>query len=231
MIIKYSFPKLTENLIHKLGTVLQKDFEYSSIPDDYKKFLLKNNGGFVVPGYIEDTDDTEHTEEIVFETPLKWVRDNNKPVTPSIVMFFGVWMKEEMKEEDVENWDLFDLVLSNEHSKNDFEILPDNMMSVAKCSHPDADDMLCISVDESDYGSVYFYYGMHHHPGKFMGSYYEDKFNHILKHYNIKDEEAIDQDTKEGQEIMYHLERVPFVKVADSLDIFLRNCKRVKTEV
>lgn len=133
MQIKHSFPKLTNESLAKLEQILKEEFDYPSIPNDYKEFLLKYNGGYVSPGYIDDTDEFEHTHEIVFETPLKWVRADNKPVMPNLQSFFTVWLKEEMNEDEVEVWGLPDLVLSNEHSKYDFEVLPDNMMSIAKC--------------------------------------------------------------------------------------------------
>lgn len=225
MKLKYSFPKLKDNLLDKVDIVLNENFGYSAMPADYRKFLLKNNGGYVSPGFIDDTDKTTHTQEIIFDTPLKWARDNDKPVTPCLVMFFGIWLESEMNENEVENWDLYDLILSNEHSKNDFDILPNNMMSIAKCSHPDADDMLCISVDKIDYGSVYFYYGMHDHPVNPMGSYYADKAEKIFEYYKIENEDDIDEDTAEGKEILTQLSRVPFIKVANSLNEFLNSCR------
>ena len=60
-----SHPKLSEDLISELEKILYKRFDYPALPNDYKSFLLKNNGGYVVPGYIEDTDDKEHTQTVV----------------------------------------------------------------------------------------------------------------------------------------------------------------------
>lgn len=117
MTLKYSFPKLTHNLLDKVDLILNENFDYGPMPADYRRFLSKNNGGYVSPGFIDDSDETEHTHNIVFDTPLKWAKDNDKPVTPCLVMFFGIWLENEMSEDEVENWDLNDLILSNEHSK------------------------------------------------------------------------------------------------------------------
>jgi hypothetical protein len=68
----------------------------------------------------------------------------------------------------------------HQHSKYDYEVLPDKMMFIAKAGHIKASDMLCISLEEEDYGSVYYYYGMWYYPAKFHGSYYEDKKREIL---------------------------------------------------
>jgi hypothetical protein len=225
MKLKYSFPNLNEELFNKAEKILEERFGYSNIPDEYKQFLLKNNGGYVSPGFIDDTENTEHDKEVVFDTPLKWAKDNDRPVTPSIIMYFGIWLKDDMEESEIENWDLNELILSNEHSKNDFNVLPDNMMSIAKCSHPEADDMLCLSVDKTDFGAVYFYYGMHYYPANFMGTYYADKTKKIFEHHNIQSENDIDEHTSLGKEILIQLARVPFVKVADSFTEFLNSCR------
>ncbi len=220
-----SHPKLNQALIEQLEQLMHAKFDYPSIPDDYKSFLMKNNGGYVVPGYVEDNDKYEHSEEIVFDTPLKWSKDNDRAVMPCIVIFFGVWLPEDMNLEEVEDDSLYDLIASNEHSKFDFEVLPDRMMSIAKCSHPDASDILCISLTEEDYGSIYYYYGMWDFPAKWHGSYYDDKISDIFNKYNIEDYDDIDEDTVVGNQIIAELDRVPFVKVANSFSEFLGNCK------
>ena len=204
MTLKHSFPKLTADLLDKAENILKEKFGYTKLPIDYRNFLLQHNGGFVSPGYVDDSDTLDHTQEFVFDTPLKWARDNNRSVKPCIVMFFGIWLEDELPEDydAPDDLDLFELIASNEHSREDFDVLPDNMMSIAKCSHPEAADMLCISLDETDYGSVFYYYDMWNHPGKFHGDYYEKK-----------------------KEITNEHKRVPFVKVANSFNEFIQNCK------
>lgn len=228
MQIKHSFPKLTNELLVKLEQILKEEFDYPSIPNDYKEFLLKYNGGYVSPGYIDDTDEFEHTHEIVFETPLKWVRADNKPVMPNLQSFFTVWLKEEMNEDEVEVWGLPDLVLSNEHSKYDFEVLPDNMMSIAKCGHPDSADILCLSLDDEDYGAVYYRYGMCDHPALFHGNVYQEMSDKVMEKYQVSDD--FDEYDPKNKHIVNELKKAVFVKVANSFDEFLKNCRMVSVE-
>ena len=230
MEIKYSFPALTEASMVKLEAIMKEKFGYGPLPDDYKNFLLKNNGGYVSPGYIDDTDNVYHSEEIVFDTPLKWALINNDPVTPCIVLFFGVFFKDEMNKDDVQKKELYELVASNYHSKIEFDVLPPDMISIANCSHPDADDMLCISLAKDDYGAVYYYYGMHYYPANYHGSYYEDKKKSILNYYELESVNDIDINSSLADEILNALERVPFVKLADSFGEFSKNCRREKVE-
>ncbi|HVI44823.1 MAG TPA: SMI1/KNR4 family protein [Chitinophaga sp.] len=222
MILKQSFPRLTPELLDKTDAILKEKFGYSPLPEDYRRFMLQQNGGFVSPGFIDDTDDA-HTQEIVFDTPLTWARDNNRPVTPCLIMFFGIWL-EDMQGADIENEELYDLVLSNEHSRYDFDVLPDNMMSIAKCSYPDAADMLCLSLGGADYGAVYYNYGMCDHPAKFHGNYYEEKAKLVFEKHGITADE-LDEETEEGQRVVDDLKRATFVKIADSFEEFLRSCK------
>ena len=229
MNLVHSFPRLTENLLFKLEEIVRHKFDYPSLPQDYKDFLLKHNGGHVSPGYIDDTDTIAHTEEVVFETPLKWIRDNNKPVTPCLVSFFVVWL-EDMDESEVKDWEMLELVASNEHSKYDFEILPNQMMSIAKCSHPDCADMLCLSLSDEEYGAFYYNYGLSDHPANFHGDFYDKRIESILKKYDIDSYEQIEAHTKKGQKIIDEIKKAYFVKVADNFTTFLNNCKVVKIE-
>ena len=240
MALIYSFPKLTDNLLDKLEGILHEKFDYPPLPKDYRDFLLLHNGGYVSPGYINDTEEYEHEEAIVFDTPLKWAKLNNKPVVPSLYQFYGAWLEDDMDENEVQNWDLFELVASNNHSKHQHNVLPENMMSIAKCDHPDGDNMLCMSLDKDDYGSIYYYYGMYNYPAQFMGSYYVDQVEAIKKKYNIEDlddlEDLEDMDDTDdmspdstiSKQIHKELTRVPFVKVAGSFQEFLRIVRREK---
>lgn len=232
MNLLYSFPKLNEKLLKQIEELLEKRFNFKNLPNDYKSFLLKHNGGFVSPGFIDDTEETEHQKEITFETPLKWVKMDNMPVRPALISFFGIWLENEMNENDVENWDLSDLILSNANSKEDFDILPDNMISIANCQHPDASDILCISLDSEDYGNIYYNYGMCEHPLKGHGDYYENRKSAVIKKYNLKAENTyeLDENKTEDRKIINELKKATFVKVANSFTEFLDNCKVTETE-
>lgn len=232
MILKHTFPKLTDKLLSKVEKTLNERFNYSNIPDEYKQFLLKSNGGFISPGFIDDNENTQHNQEIVFETPLKWVIMNNKPVEPALIAFFGIWLEEDMNEDEVENWDLPELILSNAHSKEDFEVLPDNMMSIASCQHPDASDILCISLEADDYGAIYYNYGMCDHPAKPHGDYYENATQLVLKKYNLSNEDTynLDEEKPKDRKIINELKRATFVKIANSFGEFIDNCKIIEVE-
>lgn len=226
----HSFPKLDPSSLDILEKILKEQFDYPSLPQDYKDFLLANNGGYVSPGYIDDNKEEEHLEEVVFETPLQWAKIDNKPVTPCIFMFFTVWIESQMDENDISDWNIYELVQSNKHSRFDFDVLPKNMMSIAKCSHPDSADMLCISLDESDYGSVYYTYDMWYYPAKFHGDFYDVRKQSILDKYDFNAEEEIDLETAKGQKARFELDRVPYVKVASSFKEFLNSLKTIKVE-
>jgi hypothetical protein len=226
MKLTHSFPALDAASYLALEAVLLDQFEYPSLPAAYKEFLHQQNGGFVEPGY--GSGEVKPSHEVVFDTPLRWVRAEDKPVTPSLISFFGAWLPTHMNKADISNWDLPELIASNEHSKHDFDVLPDRMMSIAKCSHPQAADMLCLGLDPRDFGNVYFYYGMVFHPIRAHGDYYDDKRRGILTKYGLQAEGEIDRRTEAGSDALFELGRVEFVKVADSFDAFLSNCRIVE---
>ncbi|ATA92471.1 hypothetical protein CGC56_10060 [Capnocytophaga canimorsus] len=232
MELKKSFPKLNDELLKKVERILAEKFDYKNIPSDYKNFLLKNNGGYVSPGFVDDSDTFKHRHEIVFNTPLKWNKDNNRPVTPTLVSFFAVWLEEDMNGNEVEDWNLPELILSNEHSKYDFDVLPDKMMSIGKCEHPDAADMLCLSLDKQDYGAVYYYYGMCDHPALFHGDFYQKASDKVVEKYGLSDEDLynLDEDNPQDRTIINELKKAVFVKVANSFSEFLDKCKIAKVE-
>ena len=219
----HSFPSLNTESMQALEKTLSDKFDYPALPEDYKQFLLENNGGYVKPGYGNGSEDP--TQEVVFETPLHWVKDNNRPVTPSLIAFFVVWLPQLMNKDEVTDWDIYELLASNEHSKFDFDVLPNRMISIAKCSHPEAADMLCLGLDDSDFGVVYYTYDKWYYPGKFHGDYYDKATQHILDKYQLESEQDIDEDTEQGKKAIFELERVPFVKVADSFGDFLNKCR------
>lgn len=230
MILKHSFPELKAEFIPSLEFTLKEEFGYPKLPVDYLHFLMKNNGGHISPGYIDDEEEIEHTHEINFDTPLKWAKMNDKPVTPSIQQFFGVWLKEYMNQDDLQETGLFELVLSNLHSKEEFDILPDRMMSFAKCDHPTSGNLLAISLDEADYGSIYYYYDMWHYPQDFMGKIYRER--HTQTEATIQ---QMAKTVKMSQQafnefIANERKKVPFIKVADSFTEFLEACREEAVE-
>jgi hypothetical protein len=225
--IKYSFPKLNKSKLEELEDILSEEFDYASLPNDYKKFLLKNNGGYISPGYI-DTDEYEPPEEIVvFEINLKSIYRKEDLTTYSVYAFFSFWLEKYGKEDEIIRPDLYDIVASNEHSI-EWGILPLDMMSIAKCSN-ELDSLVCISLSEEDYGSIYFYYGLWHHQANMFGEYYNIKKQEILNKYG-EDAEKILND--EEHELNFKLEdeirRSHFIKIADSFSEFILKLKREK---
>jgi hypothetical protein len=232
--LKHSFPKLSENDLLHLEAALSEKFGYPALPQDYKQFLLAHNGGYVSPGDIDNIEADYQLEEVgsvYFETPLFWAKINNQPVQPAVVMFYSFYRDETMKYESFNKWqeEMGGIVASNEHSKYEFEVLPDKMMSIGKAQHIEAADILCMSLAEEDYGSIYYYYGMWYYPAKFHGTYYADKEQVILKKYGLTDPTQIDKRTALGKQIEEELRKVPFVKVANSFTDFLSRLK-VKSE-
>ncbi|MCG8575616.1 MAG: SMI1/KNR4 family protein [Flavobacteriales bacterium] len=208
-----SLAKLGESEIRELEETLSEKFGYLHFPDDYREFLQKNNGGFVVPGHIQGTDHDLHKEEVVFKTPLK---DGEKDWTPGLYAFFGHPVSDESSES--ENGRQFPkLVRANDRLNNDFDVLPKGMMAIALCTHPTAGDLLCISLHEKDYGAVYFYFSQWFNPAFGSGDYYESKTNKILDEYNLNSV----QEGTENEEAQFAVDRIPFIKLADSFSAFL----------
>lgn len=217
-----SLPALNATTIQALEAILLEQFDYPSLPADYRDFLLEHNGGHVVPGRGSDD---ESTHEIVFDTPLVWVRADNRQVRPSLITFFGAWLPAHMNEADLVDEEMLELIASNEHSQHEFDVLPDRMMSIARCSHPQASDMLCLGLDSRDFGHVYYNYGMVHHPLRAHGDYYDKRRQEILKKYGLRSAADAKPDTQAGSDALFELQRVEFVKVADSFKEFLSNCR------
>lgn len=204
-------PPLTKRAWQRLESTLRDQFGITKLPPDYAAFLLQHNGGYVSPGHVDDTSDTEHREEMVFETPLVWARDGNRPVRPCLVMFFFAWVAEEM-DDPPDDEEMYELVSSNAYSRFDFDVLPDGMMSIAKCSHPHAADMLCLDLSAADFGAVYYHYDKWYYPGNFHGDYYAKREAEVRQR---------------GGDIEDALKRVPFVRVASSFREFLQSLQRV----
>jgi len=124
-----------------------------------------------------------------------------------------------MNKNDITNMELPSLIPSNEHSKYKFDVLPDKMISIASASHPDCADLICIALDKENYGGVYYYFDLWYNKGFKCSSYYINKKEEILKKYKLENlsPNVISENAK------FELDRVPFVKVADSFSDFLNS--------
>ncbi len=214
-----SFPKLDKNLLEELENTLSEKFNLPPLPNDYIDFLLQSNGGFVTPGYIQNTNEGIKKEEVVFTSPLKEDEDN---WTPSIFAFFGGWTSEPIPKPTIEGHTVPNLIAAYAYLKFEYDFLPDKMMPIATCTLPDAGDLLCIGLDERDYGSVYFFFSQWFNPAFTADEdYYELKTNKILKKHKL----VSIHDSAISEEAKFEIDRIPFIKVANSLSEFLNNLR------
>jgi hypothetical protein len=222
-------PRLTSRALARLEEILREKFDYAPLPAAYKAFLRRHNGGYVSPGCADGSSDNAHRQEVAFKTPLVWARDGNRPVRPSLVMFFYAWLEVEMPGGPPDDPRFCELIASNAYSRFDFDVLPTRMMFIGKCSHPDAGDMLCLSLNDEDYGCVYYYYDMWFYPADFHGDYYTKRRRDVLARFGWTDESEADlgRVVRTNETLNDALKRVPFVRVADSFDGFLKSLELV----
>jgi hypothetical protein len=75
---------LSPDALSLVESELAKHCNFAPRPQSYREFLLANNGGSVSLGAI-DSDSGEHA--VVFDTPLLWARDNDRPVSQEVAFF------------------------------------------------------------------------------------------------------------------------------------------------
>ncbi|MVX34479.1 MULTISPECIES: SMI1/KNR4 family protein [Myroides] len=225
IILKDSFPALSKEQINTFEKRLIDKFSFPPLPEDYKAFLLQNNGGYVSPGVIDEG----HSHDIVFDTPLQWVRAEGKPkVRPNIYCFFAVWLPDEMNIDEVTNEDLYTLEASNAYSREDFDVLPTLMMSIGMTSHEASGDLLAISLEEEEYGAVYYSYNNATHPAKFHGDYYDKAAQVIIDTHKLTPEIYNNLEGEEKRKMEDLFKKAYFVKVANSFTEFLNNCEVIE---
>ncbi len=225
-----SAPSLTPEALARVEALLAQHCNLSPLPQSYRQFLLSNNGGWVSPGTV-DSESGEHEVAVVFDTPLTWARDDDRPVSPELVFFFFAYDVATMAKAkaDIDS-SLHGLVASNRYSREDFDVLPPGMMSIAKVQHPEAADMLCISLHQADYGAVYYHYGMWDHPARFHGDFYDRRQRELLAPFgDAADAAQDDEDHPLHEAVNEALMRVPFVQVGDSFVEWLARLRVVRT--
>jgi SMI1 / KNR4 family (SUKH-1) len=226
-----SAPPLSLDALTRAEASLAQHHNLTPLPQSYRQFLLANNGGWVSPGAV-DSDSGEHTHAVVFDTPLVWARDNDRPVSPELVFFFFAYDATTMRDAMAEKSDpsLYELVASNRYSKEDYDVLPPGMMSFAKAQRPEAADMLCISLSKADYGAVYYHYGMWHYPFRPHGDFYERRRSDLLAPFGSAADAALnDEDHPQHAAVNEALRYVPFVRVGDSFEDWLSRLRVVRT--
>ena len=68
-------------------------------------------------------------------------------------------------------------------------------------------------------------YGMWFYPIRAHGDYYDDRRKEILVKYQLGSESDADPKTQLGGDALFELNRVEFVKVANSFAEFLAGCR------
>jgi hypothetical protein len=220
----HTAPPLSADALVRVESALTEHCNLTPLPQSYREFLLASNGGWVSPGTI-DSDTGEHEHAVVFDTPLVWARDNNRPVSPEVVFFFFAYdattMGDVRSNKQIDP-SLYELVASNRYSREDFYALPPGMMSIAKAQHPEAADMICISLSKDDYGAVYYHYGMWDHPSRFHDDFYDRRQQELLAPFgDAADAASDDEDHPLHAAVNEALMHVPFVRVADSFEAWL----------
>lgn len=231
MKLLYSFPELNVELLNKQIQQLDQSFGFKDLPQDYKAFLLKQNGGFVSPGIIDLSDTAVTYKQVCFDTILQKDKDSKEVVSPSLYSFSAVWLNDLMDKDKVENWDLFEVMASNEYLHAYFSIMPDNMLSIASCNGRNHNDMVCLSLDPSEFGAVYYYYNNVNGPSKFPSDYHQKATQEVYDFYRITKDTFLSSNFPEHKAIVNALKKTYFVKVADNFTEFLQNCYTRETSV
>jgi hypothetical protein len=240
--LKRAGPALTPEALSRVQAALKTHCDLGDLgdlgalaplPESYRRFLLACNGGWVSPGAVDgaiDSDSGEHQSAIVFDTPLRWARDADKPVAPELVFFFWAFDSTSMAQATVDE-NLYELVASNRYSREDYDVLPAGMLSIAKVQHPEAADMLCISLSPADYGAIYYHYGMWHYPFKPHGDFYDRRRQLLLAPFGEGAEVAASDETHPQHAAVHDaLMRVPFVRVGDSFEDWISRLRLVRTK-
>ncbi|MHC5310580.1 SMI1/KNR4 family protein [Myroides sp. LJL116] len=220
----YSFPNLTQDLLDEQMSILKQMFGFNELPKDYQEFLLKNNGGFVSPGIIDCGDSLQNFKQIRFDSTLLKQEGSSETVCPVLYSFSAVWLNDKMDQSKVEQWDLFELMASNRYLRSYFDVMPDQMISIANCNGRNTLDMVCISLDKQDYGCVYYYFNHVNGPSDFPGSVKQKQLAEVYKQYHIDQNSFISSSTPEGKQVHNAILKTNFVKVADNFNDFLEKC-------
>lgn len=162
---------------YKLHTYkLNKDEKdlFSSLPSDYREFLKKNNGGMVAD-----------SSECFFKTDLVRRFEDGRVYEGSsndIEEFFGFLSYE--NEEPGKEFEYPMSILHQHYDRHqEEEFLPSNVIVIGRCIQ---NSLILISLNEDDYGSVYYWEWYWQYP------WYEEHFKKKImevssKYENIKD--------------------------------------------
>ncbi|WP_267740671.1 SMI1/KNR4 family protein [Myroides injenensis] len=217
----YPYPKLNGSWITKLERLLQEELGLNQLPEDYKAFLLRSNGGIISPNILNE-DESENKEVVKFKSSL--MTKDNAFVCPSLIMMYVVWLEEEMMPlyDEIEYWNMRWVKESNiAYSRENPDILPDQMLCIGLCNKRDDKDVIALSLAEQDYGSIYYFDSRVKSCPKLFGDFFKKRIDDIYKHYNI--DKNTNLNSEEYIEIRSAIKQAYFVKVADSFDSFWKS--------
>ena len=170
------FPSLDDHEIQQVENELFHRFGYATLPMDYKEFLKHANGCFF------DLPD-EELVTIQFTVPFL-------DVIP-IEGIFGIWRPRFQGLPHLYK-NLPELFASNENSKENFDVLPEQMLSFAY-EDEGSGSLYAMSLDERNYVHVYLYSDMYMY--SILGRqymlehygycFYDRRVQHILLKYGI----------------------------------------------
>ncbi|MCW8876129.1 MAG: hypothetical protein OQJ89_12860 [Kangiellaceae bacterium] len=225
------FPSLSESELEDTARRLTTRFGYDHFPSQYGQFLRENNGCFFQA--------KDEESEVCVDLDLPFM---NSTLVAGI---FGVWF-ESFEGLEPLNKEWPELFASNENSKENFDVLPDNMMSFAY-EGEGSGSLFAISTDIRDAGNVYYYYdeylysiiGRKRMLEQYGYCYFDRKLKQTLSRHNL-DITALEEIDKSRQlepgmvidllggvsaDCEFELNRNSFVLVANSFDEFLGKLK------
>lgn len=220
------FPALTTEEIIDIEKGLRNKFGYPAIPKEYKAFLGKTNG------CLFKVDDEDDFVALALNLPFAEFA--------SVAGISGVWQSKYENLTGVHpEWP--ELFVSNQNSKENFNVLPDQMMSFAY-EDESSGSFFAMSVAKEDFGKIYYYhddylysiFGRKRMLESHGYCYYDRKIEGILKTHGINlaeveylrckghfdSEEIISNVEGLSADCLFELERAKFIPVAESLDDF-----------
>ncbi|WP_444895004.1 SMI1/KNR4 family protein [Microbulbifer sp. SSSA005] len=230
------FPSLTPDDILDISNRLKDRFGYKKFPSEYGDFLQETNG------CLFSSNDEDLEIGIQLKTDLPFIQKAN------VAGIFGVWY-DRFDGNKPSNLYWPELFASNENSKENFDVLPDNMMSFAY-EDESCGSLFAISTDQRDFGQVYYYYDNYMYSivgrkfmlEKFGYCYYDQKLLNTLERYGF-DRAQVKKTNELAQfepfQIINNLEGLPkdcefelsrneFIPVASSFNDFIAKLTEVE---
>lgn len=177
------------------------DYFSRPFPKDFKEFLLAQNGGII--------DFDKYT--YVIDTYIPWINEDGTVRNPNrrlvLYQFYGVNIDKAISEVE-------DIIKMNE----DFEsqnFLPQNVVAIGSTEDG---GILAISLNESDYGSIYLwdYYWMY----PWSKPHFDKKIQEVLKRYPNYKKLDNDESDPESKKLDNELNYATLTKLATSFSEF-----------